>query len=240
MERIAVTVRTAHSGGSGVAIHRDGKTFVLTAAHILHRRGPEDFGPAQVTHNRIRAAKLTSRTFNAQVIKYSHPIHGHDLALLLLTDGHIKAAPRFYTGPVLRPGTLLFHVGTFWPGSHAGSCPLSLTFGILSQSGRHFYGSEYDQTDCPTNGGSSGGAIHLRDGRLVGIVSRGRVNQTLYTPMRRIRQWTRAANARWAVDLELDMPTLAEIAAGTIETPNTEEMRNSETGIRNPKMRNDP
>ena len=144
-------------GGSGVVISGDG--LVLTNHHVID---DEDREALQVRF-------ADGRRFAAELLG-TDP-HG-DLALLRIADaapGATFAAVSLAAAGDLRPGIAVWALGNPFGLGDVDDQP-TLTRGVLS-TGRIVRGSYADavQTDAPVNPGNSGGPLHDRDGRLLGI-----------------------------------------------------------------------
>jgi hypothetical protein len=96
-----------------------------------------------------------------------------------------------------------------------------VTRGTLSQLGRIIGGSKviFDQCTVVAFPGSSGGAVTLDDGRVVGMLVRGTSVQgfNLIVPVRRWRKWATSAGVLWAMEPAVKMPTAADLAAMPVE-----------------------
>lgn len=234
LQEISVTVRAGGSEGSGVAFVRDGVAWVWTAAHVVDglrktrtvvdgkggKRTLVEFADAQVVRILIENGRVVGRlSIDAEVVRYSDADHGHDLALLRVRKkGFIPLSGRFYLVDALpKVGADLWHCGSLLGSPGAGS----VTRGTLSQLGRIIGGSKviYDQCTVTAFPGSSGGAVTMADGRIVGMLVRGTSVQgfNLIVPVRRWRKWAKSAGVLWAMDPAVKMPTAADLAAMPVE-----------------------
>jgi hypothetical protein len=127
-------------------------------------------------------------------------------------------------------GTELYHVGSLL--GQQGSN--SMTRGIISQVGRVLNlgsgdGVVFDQTTVTAFPGSSGGGVFLSErsgdkkGQYVGMLVRG-AGETfnLIVPVRRMRSWSEKHNVRWAIDTDIEVPTLEDILKLKIEGSQSE------------------
>ena len=235
LQEVSVTIQAGRSEGSGVAVIRDGVTYIWTAAHVVAglrstrmvvdpRTGSKktvvEFGDAQVVKILLEEGRIVGRlAIDAEVLKYSDAQHGQDLALLRVRKrGFIGRSARFYLDPKLpRLGCPLTHCGSLLGSPGAGS----ITTGVLSQTGRVLSGSKviYDQVTVVAFPGSSGGAVTLEDGRVMGILVRGTSVQgfNLVVPARRMIKWARSAGVYWAIDPAEKMPAAEVLGKLPIE-----------------------
>lgn len=201
LQKHSVTVRTPDGSGSGFVLVRGEHCFVITAAHVvtsLRKEVPQqgemkpkiEFDDCKVLQKRITEGRITSElSFDAEVVKYSEQ---EDLALLRIREKKcFTEGMKFYIPKALPPiGTDLLHVGS--PLGEIGS--QSVIPGFYSGHGRLLEKKVFDYITCSAFPGSSGGAVSLRDGRVVGIVVRGREGGfCLIVPVRRIREWSARA-----------------------------------------------
>jgi len=210
--------------------------FVWTAGHVIDNlrsvrtiisadggtRKIIEFRDAKIikelTENGRKVGELV---MTAKVIKYSDAEDGEDLALLLIRKRNfIQEGAVFYQSKDPVPiGRDLYHVGSLLgQGGHN-----SMTKGIMSQVGRVLDlgtgdGVVFDQTTVTAFPGSSGGGVWLTEssgdnsGQYIGMLVRG-AGETfnLIVPVRRMRSWSEKQQVRWAIDKDVDAPTLSEI-----------------------------
>ena len=232
MQAISVTIKAGFSEGSGVAIDRNGTTFVWTAGHVVDglrsmrkvtdpRTGTPrtiiEFEDAKIVKTLVEDGRTVGYLhLDAEVIRYSDADHGQDLAILRVRKkGAIKTSAIFYDeAKPPKLGTQLFHVGSLL--GVVGSN--SLTTGIVSAHGRLIGKTVYDQTTVTAFPGSSGGGVYLTDGRYVGMLVRGAGEGfNLIVPVRRMRSWAKKAKMEWALDPRVKMPTDEEMKKLPIE-----------------------
>ena len=225
MQAISVTIKAGFSEGSGVAIDRNGTTFVWTAGHVVDGlrsmrkvtdpktgtpRTIIEFEDAKIVKTLVEDGRTVGYLhLDAEVIRYSDADHGHDLAILKVRKkGAIKTSAVFYDeAKPPKLGTQLFHVGSLL--GVVGSN--SLTTGIVSAHGRLIGKTVYDQTTVTAFPGSSGGGVYLTDGRYVGMLVRGAGEGfNLIVPVRRMRRWAKKAKVEWALDPRVKLPTEEE------------------------------
>ena len=225
MQAISVTIKAGFSEGSGVAIDRNGTTFVWTAGHVVDglrsmrkvtdpktgtQRTIIEFEDAKIVKTLVEDGRTVGYLhLDAEVIRYSDADHGHDLAILKVRKkGAIKTSAVFYDeAKPPKLGTQLFHVGSLL--GVVGSN--SLTTGIVSAHGRLIGKTVYDQTTVTAFPGSSGGGVYLTDGRYVGMLVRGAGEGfNLIVPVRRMRSWAKKAKVEWALDPRVKLPTEEE------------------------------
>ena len=232
MQEISVTIKAGFSEGSGVAIDRNGTTFVWTAGHVVDglrstrkvtdpktgtQRTIIEFEDAKIIKTLVEDGRTVGYLhLDAEVIRYSDSDHGHDLAILRVRKrGAIKRSAVFYDeAKPPKLGTQLFHVGSLL--GQVGSN--SMTSGIVSAHGRLIGKTIYDQTTVTAFPGSSGGGVYLTDGRYVGMLVRGAGEGfNLIVPVRRMRSWAKGANMEWALDPRVKMPSEDEMKKLPIE-----------------------
>lgn len=240
LQDISVTIKTERGSGSGVIFSREiesenGKknvNFVWTAAHVLEGirsvRSILDiegktlkkpvFKDVQIVKKLIEdGITVGELSMDAVVVKYSDATDGEDLALLMVKKfNFVDVSAKFHkdendTGLPL--GTQLYHVGSLLGESGANS----MTTGIMSQVGRMLALNSstkvlFDQTTVTAFPGSSGGGVFLTDGQYIGMLVRG-AGETfnLIVPIRRINKWAKSENIVWALDPDVEAPTLEEI-----------------------------
>lgn len=232
MQDISVTIKAGFSEGSGVAIDRNGTTFVWTAGHVVDGlrsmrkvtdpktgtpRTIIEFKDAKIVKTLVEDGRTVGYLhLDAEVIRYSDADHGHDLAILKVRKkGAIKTSAIFYDeAKPPKLGTQLFHVGSLL--GQVGSN--SMTTGIVSAHGRLIGKTIYDQTTVTAFPGSSGGGVYLTDGRYVGMLVRGAGEGfNLIVPVRRMRSWAKKAKMEWALDPRVKMPTDEEMKKIPVE-----------------------
>lgn len=218
MVQQSVTVRADGSQGSGVLITRmvkiNGKlvkrTFVLTCAHVVDsmvkkdKSGNVTYGKPKVEQQISRGGIIVGKkVYNTKIVYYSsEKDRGHDLALLMITNGVIDQNVEFFDGiPVI--GVDVWHVGT------PRGMTQSLTDGIISVVGRVLmvtdsYATYFDQACVSALPGSSGGGVFFEDGKLMGLVARQvDDNFNFIIPARRIKAWADSIGASWIYDSNL-------------------------------------
>jgi len=236
LQDISVTIQAGNAEGSGVLFSRqtagkDWINFVWTAGHVVEnlrqtrevvspdgaKRTIVEFKDARIAKELREDGRTVGRLeLDAEVIRYSNPTDGDDLALLRLRKkNYVQVTAKFYLDketPSL--GTDLYHVGSLLGQQGANS----MTSGIYSQHGRLIEKKIFDQTTVAAFPGSSGGGVFLRDGRYVGMLVRG-AGETfnLIVPIRRLAQWAEQAKIKWAIDPSLPLPTDDEFKKIPIE-----------------------
>ncbi len=241
LQDISVTIRAtgnySKSEGSGVLITRkigdETVTFVWTCAHAVDnlrnvRTVIEDgsnkklveFDDVQIIKELVADGRRVGEIkMDATVVKYSDADDGEDLALLMVrAKDYGKASAKFYLNdkePIIPIGTQLYHVGSLLGQMGANS----MTSGIISQVGRIHGKVEFDQTTVTAFPGSSGGGVYLQNGEYVGMIVRGAGEGfNLMVPVRRMIRWAKKHDIMWAIDPEVDIPTLDEIADLPVES----------------------
>jgi hypothetical protein len=239
LDRISYTVRNDRSSGSGVAFTRKvgdhAITLIHTAGHCIdnlrkvreiidangNKKTVVEYGDAHIVREFYQDGRRIGETkLDAKVLKCSESENGEDLAILQIRQKDFlpeDASVVFYDGEIPGRSTELYHVG-----SMLGE-PNSLTTGIVSQVGRVLdlgaNGKTFDQCECTTMPGSSGGGIFLKsDGRCIGLLVRGAGEGFgLFVPVRRMREWARSAKVEWAFDRNVPMPSEEDLAKLPIE-----------------------
>ena len=204
LQAISVRVEIEQGSGSGVLVTRmvDGvvKTYVWTAGHVAEPMMNEDGSFRDLTiysETRVNGKPVKRERVKAKVIAYSAP-DVEDLALLeVLKDDYcpINVSATFADDTVQAVGTEIVHVG----------CTLGLydsaSLGIVSQTDVNMMGDGvvFDQTSCMGYPGSSGGGVYLKDGRCIGLLTRGAgAGLNFIVPMRRISAWAKKMKIEWA------------------------------------------
>lgn len=236
LQATSVTVRAAPYSGSGSLVQTsDGQCWVWTAAHVVrHLRTSretiddkggkkikvtyEDAKVQQFRKNKDDGRIVSTFLADAEVIRVSDDIYGHDLALLRIRDKEFKpdASTKFYLDKdIPEIGEDLYHCGSLL--GPVGSN--SLTNGIMSQHGRVFDGKIYDQTTATSFPGSSGGIVCLKkDGKYVGMLVMGAGEGFgLIVPVRRMKQWAKAVDVEFALDPTKPVPTDEKLFERPIE-----------------------
>lgn len=244
LEAASVTILAGRHQGSG-ALHqtKDGRTWVLTAGHVIQslkqtRTILDDAGHAKqiVEFPDVQALSLMKDGgrnvgeyhYNLEVIRYSSPDYGDDLALLRVRSRSFKppVSIKFYQGQdIPRIGTDLWHCGSLL-GEFGNN---SITAGNVSSVGRLLYERVYDQTSCTAFPGSSGGPIVLKSsGEYVGMIVRGAGEGfNLIVPIRRINAWADRVGARFVLDESKPVPTEEELRKKPVEEKATFGVRNN-------------
>jgi len=241
LQNISVTIKSkggySSSEGSGVLIVREIKgekvTFVWTAAHVIDNlrsvrevinedgqpRKVVEFKDPQIVKELVEDGRRVGEIkMDAVVVKYSDAEDGHDLALLMVrAKNYGQGSAEFFLNkkdPIVPIGTPLYHVGSLLGQMGANS----MTSGIVSQVGRTSGKVEFDQTTVTAFPGSSGGGVFLQDGRYMGMLVRGAGEGfNLVVPVRRMLEWAKATNLLWALDPDIEVPSLAQIGAISVE-----------------------
>jgi len=240
LQTVSVTLKSSTAQGSGtlIVVPIDGKpvTFCWTAAHVVNslRQVKEivapdgstkkvvTFADAQVVQELIEDGRRVGEVkMDARIVVFSEK---EDLCLLRVRKkGFAVASAVFYEGAEIpKVGSGIFHCGS--PGGQEVGAA-SVTSGIVSQVGRTFseYTGEFDQVDCAAMPGSSGGAVHLKDGRYIGMITlgiRGGDSFHYMVPIRRVRAWADKMKVDWALGAGKP-PTTAELDALPVEDTGT-------------------
>ena len=229
--------------------------FVWTAGHVIDnlrsvrtiiKEGQPikvvEFKDAQIVKELIENGRRVGELkMDAKVLKYSSADDGEDLALLMIRKrDFIQQNITFYKedSPVAI-GTELYHVGSLL--GQQGSN--SMTRGIISQVGRVLNlgsgdGVVFDQTTVTAFPGSSGGGVFLSErsgdkkGEYVGMLVRG-AGETfnLIVPVRRMRDWATKQDVAWAIDTDIEVPSLEDILKTPIEGGRPEKKEGDEKSL---------
>ena len=211
----SVTVRVDVGGqcGTGVLVTRQigpvTRTFVWTAGHVVRhlQNGDGAFRNATIYQERRDGGRYQSKSqVEAQVIAYSDPTAGEDLALLEVLQDNFR--PRLVSTVFLLSddipavGMELVHVGC------TRGLYNSVSLGVVSQTDRELAGRMFDQTSTMGYPGSSGGGVFLRDGVCIGLLTRGiGPGLNFIVPTRRILAWAKRMKIEWAVNPACPVPT---------------------------------
>ena len=243
LQDVSVTIRSegAQSIGEGSGViftRKDEKgnivNFVWTAAHVVDNLRTErkvvvggtlrtvvEFKDAKIIKVIRQGGRVVGRLeLDAEVVKYSDAVDGHDLALLKIRRYNFITDTVVFNLDDAIPllGTELYHVGSLL--GQFGSN--SMTDGIYSQTGRVFPELNkkiFDQTTVAAFPGSSGGGVYLKsDSRYVGMLVRG-AGETFnfIVPTRRMKQWAKDNDIMWALDPAVAMPTADKIEKIVVE-----------------------
>ncbi len=231
LQNISVTIRAGNAEGSGVITNVNGVNYVWTAGHVVaHLRktrtiidgsgSPKvvvEFDDAEVVKVLVEDGRTVGQMrFNAEVLRYSDADHGEDLALLRVRKKNLTPERvHFYLDKKIPAiGTPLFHVGSLLGQDGSNS----MTSGIVSQQGRVFNGTIYDQTTCAAFPGSSGGGVYLQDGRYMAMIVRG-AGETfnLVVPIRRMHNWAKKVGVEFTLDPSLNVPSDETLKSRAIE-----------------------
>jgi hypothetical protein len=229
LQEISVTIASCGGEGSGVLVSRGDVTYVLTAAHVVEScrktrqvidgKGQVKslvwFEPVNIVRQLIEGGRTVGKMeFSAEVMRYSDPTRGDDIALLRVRKkSFTKATAVFYQQEEMPPlGTELYHVGSFYGEENSSS----LSTGIISQHGRMLFNKEFMLTSCTATAGSSGGGIFLKDGTYVSMLVRGHADTVNYSvPITRIRQWAKRCGVEFILNDAIKVPD--NISKGDIE-----------------------
>ena len=211
LQQVSVKVIGGRGTGSGVLFCRrvagEWKTFIWTAAHVVDGLQEEDgsFGHAHIyVELRCQGELISTKESPAKVIAYSDPDTGQDLALLEVIENDFAYWSAKFAGPEIQPvGTPVIHVGC------TAGLFNSVSLGIISQTDRDLFddGMMYDQTSSMAYPGSSGGGVYTRDGKCIGLLTRGiGPGLNFIVPMRRVWAWAKEKGIEWALDRNVSVP----------------------------------
>jgi S1-C subfamily serine protease len=232
LQDVSVTIHAAGAQGSGVIVTRKDVNYVWTAGHVVDglrksrliidpKSGATktliEFDDARVVKELVENGRRVGEvSMEAEVIRYSNADTGEDLALLRVRKrSYEKASAVFYLeSQIPKIGSPLLHCGSL-RGQFGSN---SMTSGIVSQIGRVYMNTVYDQTTCTAFPGSSGGGVYLNDGRYVGMLVRGAGEGfNLIVPARRMHAWAKKVGVEFAMDESLPVPSEDELKKGQLE-----------------------
>lgn len=189
----SVSMRCSHAEppegiGSGILLHKWGRTYVITAAHVVRCE--------------VKGTNFTMYAYqgtNTWKLKLVNVSVGHDLALLRVeSPGLVGRSIRWFDPLGVPPlvGTRVIHIGNlFGDMSHSFSEGLVSRIGVSPSIDPDM---DYDQSTAVVYSGSSGGGMFTLDGRCIGIVTLSRGPQVnLFVPVRRIHLWARENDLLW-------------------------------------------
>lgn len=168
--------------GSGVLFHRFGRTYVITAAHVVE---PLPYHAEVIVQQ--GDAEWTAIIVNSDLAR--------DVALLRIDSRFLVGSPAEISDAVSLPiGTHLLHVGNL-----LGHFPESYLEGTLSGKHRRSPdGGDFDQTSIIAWPGSSGGGVFTTEGKLVGIITlAGAPGLNLMVPARILKEWAKDNDLQW-------------------------------------------
>lgn len=216
LQNLSVTVHSSGGQGSGVIITRGETNYILTASHVIDNArtvtsfhdnstgGTKKFSKFKVVtvvkELTRDGRKIGFTEIEAEVIAYSSPEYGDDLALLKLRENITKDSVEFWKSEqaTLPTGTKISHVGSFLGQSGSNS----YSEGRISQVGRVLFDHVFDQADITGFPGSSGGGIFIAEtGEYIGTLVRGAgQGYLLFVPSRRIKVWAKNHNVEFIFD----------------------------------------
>lgn len=235
------TIHSKGGQGSGVSVIRGGEAYIFTAGHVVAgcretRQVVDNDGSIKVLVS-FEPVTIVKEVYEngqsvgaielvADIVKYSDSEMGEDIAILKVRKkGMVTTNTVFYLGKETPSvGTTVMHCGSMM--GQIGSN--SFTTGVVSQLGRMFVGTYFDQIDAMTMPGCSGGGVFLTNGEYMGMLVRGGgPGFSLIIPIRRITAWTHRTNLDFLVDPSLPVHTigrveeLSESPTAVVEKPTT-------------------
>jgi S1-C subfamily serine protease len=196
--------------GSGTVFKRNGRTYILTAAHVIEelKQVVEDdengkgkrvlWRDAWVVLERVKDGRKTGELrLLAKVVfaTKSEEDGGDDVAVLEVYEGDLfpYSAVPLPKGKSVWVGQECWHVGSLY-----GEFVNSVSRGIIAAVGRLLHGKTFYQTSTTAAPGSSGGGVFVvdEDGQLywAGMLTRG-AGQTVnfVVPIERVRAALRSS-----------------------------------------------
>jgi len=246
LQKVSVTIKAGRAQGSGTLVTRqingETVTFIWTAAHVVDNlrttrtvvtpqgtpRILVEYKDAEIVQERQQDGRRVGEVkYDCKVIKVSDADYGEDLAVLMVRCKGaypLSVCAKFQTDPNYIPpiGVELSHCGSLLGQFGANS----YTTGVLSQVGRTLpmKGANvkvFDQVTTVSFPGSSGGGMYLKDdGSYIGMLTQGVMQLqgfNFIVPVRRIHAWAKEAKIEWAINPNVDMPTMKEIDALPVE-----------------------
>jgi len=210
--------------GSGVVFKlKDGKTYILTAGHVVEnaievktdwvkdKEGEEKevkkrvFNDVWVVIERVKDDITTAEVrLRCKIVFYKQVEEegGHDVAVLEPYEGDMLpyGARPLPSDRKVYAGQPVYHVGSL-----EGMLTNSVTFGVVSAPVRMYKNASFIQLSTPARPGSSGGGIFVveDDGKCyyAGMLTRGSGETiNLAVPLFRIRQALKEANLEKILD----------------------------------------
>lgn len=215
-----------HGGSGSFRVTKDGQVWIWTCSHIIRSARYEeddDDGKKVVKFETVKVLKhvvdengehVKDIKLTADIIRYSDPDGGHDLALLRVREKEFKPAAsiKFWAEKRAPPvGSRLLLGGT----PHAVG-PTMISSGTILQNSYHFDDrpKQFDlftHTNCPIIPGCSGGPLVLEaDGRFVGLFTLYNTRApwfTWYVPVQRIYAWAQEQDILFATNDTIPVPS---------------------------------
>lgn len=229
LQAVSVLIKVEGGSGSGTLVTRQvgevTRTYVWTAGHVVREmmKGNKTFKHPRVYQEyRYKGKLIGTSTVEAQVIAYSDPEDGEDLALLEILQDNFRplavSAKFDLTAELREIGTPLIHVGC------TQGLYNSVSHGCISQTDVDLIknGKLFDQTSTMAYPGSSGGGMYLEDGTYTGMLTRGGgAGLNFIVPVRRIIPWAKSMGVEWAVDPSIKVTQPVSLTDGTEKWPQT-------------------
>tara|TARA_R110000851_G_scaffold292317_2_gene446754 strand:- start:2905 stop:3633 length:729 start_codon:yes stop_codon:yes gene_type:complete len=190
--------------GTGVLFNRDGRSYVLTAAHVLSsvikaQKFKTDYVITMTREIYDKAGiQLGSTTLKVDLLKYNTKL---DLAVLFLNPKlSLKSSTKFHVSKTIpKVGTEIWHVGS----PYGDKLALSVFDGVISYLDRKipFAPVVKDQANIHVIPGCSGGGVFLKDDlRCIGIMVISVIHQALFVPIRQIIKWAKKEKIYYLFD----------------------------------------
>jgi hypothetical protein len=236
-----VTVFPGSGSGSGPIFINGDADFVWTAGHVVSQceqvktvidpatglsKVQVKYNPVTVMQEEIEdGKKVAEHTYLADIIRYSPPEAGEDLALLRVKKKMAFTKGIRFDTSVPEVGTPIFHVGSM----HGRNGAQSYSEGVFSRAGRLLYKDKtYDQVSLTAMPGSSGGGVfYKKSGLCLGLVTEGLTARTesaiLIVPARVIAEYAKRTHCEYAVDPNVKVPEKDDTPVRDIPLPERKE-----------------
>lgn len=196
--------------GTGFSFFNNDEEFIWTAAHVVAnaKKPNNEFKEVNLIQYLIKDdIKVGEKVLKAEVIRYSDPYTGYDLALLKPKHNITKSGVKF-GNKAPEVGDDVYFIGS--PTGHPGYN--SYIKGILAGKNRGVRGFDHqtndpilhlDQYSLPITGGASGGPVFNMNNEVIGIIVRAEPNQQTMSwavPINYIKKFAIHAKCEWAIN----------------------------------------
>lgn len=182
--------------------------IITPEKEIRHTPITNDIKAIKIAYTSEQLRKVVHITNELELIKWSDPDKGEDLAILKVKGTFFnKNSVKFSLKDLPEYGEDIYVIGS--PKSQEES----LTTGVISYVGRIDEGRLFDQITGFIHPGSSGSGVLLkRNNECVGLVrSLAAVGINQIVPTRRMLEWAKKEHVEWAMNPNVPMPTDEEL-----------------------------